>query len=62
MAIFSELVDQTVEKTTFEEKEDIKIQKNIAPIPEPNKKDILRNQRSPFSVELYLTEYFMYKC
>ena len=55
MTIFSELVDQTVkaliEKTTFEEKENIKIPKNIAPIPKPDKKDVVRNQRSRFSVK-----------
>ena len=42
MAMFSELVDQTVkaviEKTTLEEKENIKIPKNITPIPKPDKK------------------------
>ena len=52
---FSELVDQTVkamiEKRTFEEKENIKIPKNIAPIPKPDKKDVVRNQRSQFSVK-----------
>ena len=66
MAMFSELVDQTIkaviEKTTFEEKENIKISKNIAPIPKPDKKDVVRNQRSRFSVKLYPIEYFMYKC
>ena len=55
MAMFSELVDQTVkaviEKTAFEEKENIKIPKNIAPIPKPDKKDVVRNQRSRFSVK-----------
>ena len=55
MAMFSELVDQTIkaviEKTTFEEKENIKIPKNIAPIPKPDKKDVVRNQRSRFSVK-----------
>ena len=55
MAMFFELVDQTVkaviEKTTFKEKENIKIPKNIAPIPKPDKKDVVRNQRSRFSVK-----------
>ena len=55
MAMFFELVDQTIkaviEKTTFEEKENIKISKNIAPIPKPDKKDVVRNQRSRFSVK-----------
>ena len=55
MAIFSELVDQTVktviEKMTFKEKRNIKIPKNIAPIPNPNEKDAIRNQRSRFSVK-----------
>ena len=45
MAMFSELVDQTVkvviEKTTFEEKENITIPKNIAPTPKPDKKTLL---------------------
>ena len=54
MAMFSELVDQTVkaviEKTTFEEKENIKIPKNIAPISKSDKKGV-RNQRSRFSVK-----------
>ena len=55
MAMFSELVDQTVkaaiEKMTFEEKENIKIPKNIVPIPKPDKKGVVRNQRSRFSVK-----------
>ena len=53
--MFSELVDQTVnamnEKTTFEEKENINFPKNIAPILKPNKKDVVRNESSRFSVK-----------
>ena len=64
--MFSELVDQTVkakmEKTTFEEKENIKFPKNIAAIPKPDKKDFVRNQRSRFIVKWYLVEYFMQLC
>ena len=66
MAMFSDLVDQTVKavikKTTFKEKENIKIPKNITPIPKLDKKDAVRNQRSQFSVKWYLIEYFMCKC
>ena len=55
MAMFWELVDQTVkaviEKRIFEEKENIKIPKNIAPISTPDKKDFVRNQRSRISVK-----------
>ena len=57
MAMFFELVDQTVkaviEKSTFKEKENIKIPKNIAPIPKPDKTDVVRNQRSRFYVISY---------
>ena len=66
MAMFSELVDQTVkaviEKTTFEEKENNKFPKILHQSLNPIKKILLdRNQRSRFSVK-YLIEYFMYKC
>ena len=55
IAMFFELVDQTVkaviQKTTFKEKENIKIPKNIASIPKPDKKDVVRNQRLRFSAK-----------